>query len=85
MKLEKFYDRGINWLVIHGPDAVAGLILFFIGLWVIRMLRIRLRSRLTRKYANSSLQPFVLSLTITALYIVLILTVMAELVDAFTA
>ena len=65
------------WLFMHGPRMQSPeLILFFIGLWVIRMLRGRLRSRLSRKYANSSLQPFVLSLTITALYIVLILTVM---------
>jgi small conductance mechanosensitive channel len=76
MKLEKFYDRGVNWLNVHGPDAVVGILLFFIGLWVIRFLRNRLRSRLTRRYAHSSLQPFVLSLTITALYVVLILTVL---------
>ncbi|HZY38719.1 MAG TPA: mechanosensitive ion channel domain-containing protein [Mucilaginibacter sp.] len=76
MKLEKLYDRGINWLNTHGPDAFVGLLLFFIGLWVIRFLRNRLRARLSRKYAHSSLQPFILSLTITALYIVLILTVL---------
>jgi len=76
MKLEKFYDRGINWLNAHGPDAVVGLLLFFIGLWVIKFLRNRLRARLTRKHTHSSLQPFILSLTITALYIVLILTVL---------
>jgi small conductance mechanosensitive channel len=76
MKLEKFYDRGINWLNTHGPDAFVGILLFFIGLWIIRFLRNRLRARLTRKHTHSSLQPFILSLTITALYIVLILTVL---------
>jgi small conductance mechanosensitive channel len=76
MKFEKIYDRGINWLNAHGPDAFVGILLFFIGLWVIRFLRNRLRARLTRKHTHSSLQPFILSLTITALYIVLILTVL---------
>ena len=76
MKLEKFYDRGINWLNAHGPDAVVGVLLFFIGLWTIKFLRNRLKSRLTRRHAHSSLQSFILSLTITAMYIVLILTVL---------
>ena len=76
MKFEKIYDRGSNWLNAHGPDAFVGILLFFIGLWVIRFLRNRLRARLTRKHTHSSLQPFILSLTITALYIVLILTVL---------
>ena|ERR1700733_3090902 len=76
MKLEKFYDRGISWLNVHGPDAIFALLLFFIGLWFIKILHRRLHARLTRRYAHSSLQPFVLSLTVTALYIVLILTVL---------
>jgi len=76
MKLERIYDRAINWLNVNGPDAIFGLILFFIGLWVIKFLRNRLRSRLMRRHTHSSLQPFVLSLTITALYVVLTLTVL---------
>jgi small conductance mechanosensitive channel len=76
MKLERLYDRAYNWLFTHGPDLVFGLIVFFIGLWFIKLLRNRLRTRLSRKYAHSSLQPFVLSLTITAMYIVLVITVM---------
>jgi small conductance mechanosensitive channel len=76
MKLEKFYDRGINWLNTNGPDAVVGILLFIIGLWVIKFISNRLRTRLSRRHVGSSLQPFVLSLTITALYIVLILTVL---------
>ena len=76
MKLERIYDRAYNWLYTHGPDLIFGIVVFFIGLWFIKFLRNRLRTRLSRKYAHSSLQPFVLSLTITALYIVLIITVM---------
>ena len=80
MKLEKFYDRGLNWLNVHGPDAVAAILLFVMGMWTIRFLRARLKSRLNRRHTHSSLQPFVLSLTITAMYVVLILTVL-EIVD----
>jgi small conductance mechanosensitive channel len=80
MKLEKFYDRGINWINVHGPDAVAAVLLFLVGMWTIKFLRSRLKSRLIRRQTHSSLQPFVLSLTITAMYVVLILTVL-EIVD----
>lgn len=76
MKLQRFYDSTVNWLNTNGPDAVFGIILFFLGLWIIKFVRNRLRARLSRRYAHSSLQPFVLSLTITALYIVLTLTVL---------
>jgi small conductance mechanosensitive channel len=76
MKLEKLYDRGLNWLFMHGPDLFFGILILITGLWFIKFLRNRMRIRLSRKYEHSSLQPFVLSLTITALYILLIITVM---------
>jgi small conductance mechanosensitive channel len=76
MKLEKIYDRAFDWLYTHGPDLVIGLIIFFIGLWFIRFLRSRIRTRLSKRKVHSSLQPFFLSLTITGLYVVLIITVM---------
>jgi len=76
MKLEKFYDRAYNWSFIHGPDLFFGLIIFLTGLWFIRFLRFRLRDRMSKRKVSSSLQPFLLSLTITALYVLLIITVM---------
>jgi small conductance mechanosensitive channel len=76
MKLENFYDRAYNWLFMHGPDFFFGIIIFFMGLWFIRFLRFRIRDRMSKTKVNSSLQPFLLSLSITALYVLLIITVM---------
>jgi small conductance mechanosensitive channel len=76
MKLEKIYDRAFDWLYTHGPDFVIGIIIFFIGLWFIRLLRSRIRTRINKRKTPSALQPFFLSLTIIGLYVALIFTVM---------
>ncbi|MGZ3750195.1 MAG: mechanosensitive ion channel family protein, partial [Mucilaginibacter sp.] len=76
MKLEEFYDQFHRWLISQGPKYILGLFLFFAGLWFIRILRSRIRSRMSRNKIHSSLQPFFLSLTITGLYVLLVITVM---------
>jgi len=76
MKLEKFYDRAFNWLYANGPDLVIAIIIFFIGLWFIKFLRSRIRNRMSKRKVHSSLQPFFLSLSITGLYILLIIAVL---------
>jgi small conductance mechanosensitive channel len=76
MKLEEFYQEFHKWLVDRGPRYIGGLIIFFIGLWLIRFLRTRLRDRMVKKGIHSSLQPFFLSLTITVLYVLLVIWVM---------
>src|SRR4051812_29901921 len=76
MKLDEFYTQFHHWLINRGPNYVGGLIIFFIGLWFIKFLRARLRMRMMKRGIHSSLQPFFLSLTITALYVLLIIWVM---------
>src|SRR6185312_4336484 len=76
MKLQNIYDRAHSWLFIHGPGLVFGLIVLFIGLWVIKFLRSRLKARMSKRKLHSSVQPFFLSLTITASYVLLIIVVM---------
>ncbi|OOQ58477.1 mechanosensitive ion channel family protein [Mucilaginibacter pedocola] len=76
MELKEFYKEFHVWLIHRGPSYAAGILLFFAGLWFIRFLKSRLRSRMDRNQVHSSLQPFILSLSITALYVLLIITVM---------
>lgn len=76
MELKAFYNTFYFWTVSHGPNFVFGLILLVAGIWFIRFLRSRLRLRMAKRNVHSSLQPFVLSLTITSLYVLLIITVM---------
>ncbi|MDN3551831.1 mechanosensitive ion channel family protein [Mucilaginibacter aquaedulcis] len=75
-KVEDFYKDFHTWLLDHGPKYIGGIIIFFIGLWVIRFLRTRLRNRMLKRGIHSSLQPFFLSLSITTLYVLLIIWVM---------
>lgn len=70
------YQRAVNWLYQQGPDLLFGLVFLMLGLWFIKFLKSRMRDHLAKRYKHSSLQPFVLSLTITALYILLIVTVL---------
>jgi len=77
MKLTKFYDKAYDWLLDIGPKIIIGLLLLFIGLWLIKILKKRLRNNMLKRKVHSSLQPFFLSLTITTLYILLIILVMS--------
>jgi small conductance mechanosensitive channel len=76
MEVKEFYQMFHVWLITKGPKYVAGIIIFFIGLWLIRFLRTRLRDRMLKRGIHSSLQPFFLSLTITSLYVLLVIWVM---------
>jgi small conductance mechanosensitive channel len=77
MKLTKFYDKAYDWVLDIGPKIVIGLIILFIGLWLIKVLTKRLRSQMLKLKVHSSLQPFFLSLAITSLYVLLIILVMS--------
>lgn len=75
MKLEEFYHQFHLWLVANGQNYVFGLIVLLTGFWAIKLFKNRMRARLDRNQVDSSLRPFFLSLTITALYVLLILSV----------
>ncbi|GAC1304506.1 MAG: mechanosensitive ion channel [Mucilaginibacter sp.] len=76
MKFQEFYDQFHIWIVKNGQNYIFGLVVFFVGLWFIKMLRSRLRTRMSKRRVHSTLQPFFLSLTITGLYVLLIISVM---------
>ncbi len=76
MDLNLIYSKASVWLIDKGPKFLVGLIIFFIGLWAIRFLRGSLKKHMSKKQVHSSLQPFFLSLSITALYFILIIFVM---------
>lgn len=76
MKLEEFYRQFHTWIVNNGQNYIFGLIILLGGLWAIRIFRNRLRLRMSKRQVHSTLQPFFLSLVVTALYVLLILTVL---------
>ena len=76
MELKDFYKELHTWVLHRGPSYVSGIIFLIIGLWFIKFLRTRLRTRMATRKVHSSLQPFLLSLTITSLYVLLLVSVM---------
>jgi len=77
MNLEKFYAAATDWVINYGPRILIGLLIYLIGLRIIRIVKNRVRGKMTQKQIHSSLQPFLLSLSITALHILLLLLVMS--------
>jgi small conductance mechanosensitive channel len=82
MELQKFkihdiYNIASFWLLNKGLEVLIALIVLLVGLKVIKFLSVRIRYRMSQRAVHSSLQPFFLSLSITALYILLIIFVMS--------
>ncbi len=76
MKLQKYYDLVYDWLLVNGTKLIIAIIVLLIGLKLIKFLGSRLASRMSKRQVHSSLQPFFLSLSITASYVLLIILVM---------
>jgi small conductance mechanosensitive channel len=85
MKLQQFYDQASQWLLIHGSKLLIGIIVLLVGLKLIKLFTVRIRARMSNRQVHSSLQPFFLSLTITALYVLLIILVLTILGYPFSA
>ena len=85
MKLENFYDQASQWLLINGSKLLIGIIILLVGLKLIKLFTVRIRARMSKREVHSSLQPFFLSLTITALYVLLIILVLNILGYPFSA
>jgi small conductance mechanosensitive channel len=76
-KIHDFYNVASSWLLLHGSQLLISIIVLLIGLRIITFIGVRLRSRMSKRKVHSSLQPFFLSLSLTALYILLIIGVAA--------
>jgi small conductance mechanosensitive channel len=76
MELHKFYEAASQWLIINGSKLLIALVILLVGLRLIKLFTVRIRARMSKRQVHSSLQPFFLSLTITALYVLLIILVL---------
>ncbi len=75
MSSAKFYNEAYIWLLNSGVRVITALAVFFIGVWIIKILRSRLRKVMLKGQVNSSIQPFIFSLSIPALYVMLVMLV----------
>lgn len=76
MNTDKAYNKTFDWILSHGPAILMGIVVLFVGFWVIGFLKKGLRKALHLRSIDPSLQPFFFSLIVTALYVVLVLSVM---------
>lgn len=74
--IEKLSDKIYSWIVEKGPGFILGIIVLFIGLWLIKLFSRWLTSRMNQKEIDPSLKPFLLSLLLVVLRVLLVLGVM---------
>jgi len=74
--INRFYDKAYDWIIEKGPSVLLGFALLFLGLWLIKLFSRWSRAAMERKAVNPSLAPFLTSLIIITLRILLVLTVM---------
>jgi small conductance mechanosensitive channel len=76
MTIDKFYTHVYDWLITYGPRLLIGILVLFIGLWLIRLLSRWLHDRMIKKDVDPTVKPFLISLLTVALRVLLILVVM---------
>jgi len=73
---DAFYDKAYNWIINFGPRILLGLLILFIGLWLIRLFNRILKRTLARHNFNPSLRYFLQNLVALTLQVLLVLMVM---------
>ncbi|WP_031528121.1 mechanosensitive ion channel family protein [Dyadobacter crusticola] len=76
MKLQQFYNQAYAWILRTGPSFLLGIAVLIIGFWLIKVLSRWMTNHLHRRKVDPSLTPFLLSLTVTVLRVLLIISVM---------
>jgi small conductance mechanosensitive channel len=76
MNIEKFYNAAYAWLINYGPRFLLGMVVLFVGLWLIKLVLNRSHKGMHRKELDPTLKPFLLSLIGIALRVLLVLGVM---------
>lgn len=76
MKIEQFYNKAYTWILAKGPAVLIGIAVLIVGFWLIRLLSRWLTTHMYKRKIDPSLTPFLLSLTVTTLRVLLIVSVM---------
>lgn len=76
MNLQKWIDNGYDLLMIYAPRLIMAIIIWFVGLWIIKMMIKGIRRALEKGDYDISLKKFMLNLASWALKILLIVVVL---------
>lgn len=67
-------ETGYEFLVNHGPKVLMVIVLFFVGLWVIKRIESGMRKVMTKRGFDSSLIPFLVTMTDITLKLLLVVS-----------
>jgi small conductance mechanosensitive channel len=76
MDVAALFDKMLAWMILKGPGILLALIILFVGLWLIRLFSRYLWKTMQRKDINPSLKPFLRSMIVVLLRVLLLLVVM---------
>jgi small conductance mechanosensitive channel len=76
MELEKFYEKGYAWIIEKGSSLLIAIVLLIIGFRLIRLIRGWLTAGMRKRELDPSLQPFLQSIIIISLQVLLIIAIM---------
>ncbi|MGN6637273.1 MAG: mechanosensitive ion channel family protein [Mucilaginibacter sp.] len=76
MNINKFYDHVYDWVIRFGPKFLVGLVVLFVGLWLINLLLRWSRPKLQKEDIDATIKTFIMSVAAVALRVLLILGVM---------
>lgn len=76
MNIDKFYDHVYDWVIRFGPKLLVGLVVLFVGLWLISLLLKWSRSRMQKREIDESIKSFIMSVVAVGLRVLLIFGVM---------
>lgn len=79
MNLQKFYDHAYEWILRVGPRILLAIVIFAIAQVLIRLLKRWVRSFMSKKAFDTSLQPFLMSLLFSILQVLAVLVTMQVL------
>jgi len=69
---ETFYAKAMDWLIVHVPKIIAGIIVLLVGLWVINLLSRVLKKTMERRRFNASIRYFLQNLVAISLQILVV-------------
>lgn len=75
-EIDRLYEKAYNALITYGPRFLFGLIVLFIGLWLIRLILNWSHGKMHAKDVDPTIKPFLASLIGVVLRVMLILGVM---------
>ncbi len=79
MELQKWIDKGFDLITSFGPKLIASIVIWMVGIWIIRILLKNLRKLMDKRDLDISLKKFLLNLLNWALKVLLILAVLGTL------